>query len=284
LQGATALIALLLVVVVAGDLMLVGTLPTLAPRPSEVVAGPTAVVEMAQELAAAEIEPVPEADGLGGAEAAVEEAPVEPVEAPAPEATMLVEAPTTDVEGEKQVGQTLPAEVSPSDASQAEAMIESAVGPTPVPGPERMTVKGQDLPTDELLVAPEEGATQDEAPQGEPAEMMMLEQVVTDAAPADTPEVAAEVAITEPTLDATPLAQRVEPPAVAEPTAFVEVQPSVPVVVDEELPRSARARGVLALWQPSLIWLRAAECSLGILLLVLVAMTVSAMVQRRRAK
>jgi hypothetical protein len=147
-----------------------------------------------------------------------------------------------------------------------------------------MSVKGQELPTDELPVASEEGAIQDEAPEGEPAEMMMLEQVVTEAAPADTPEVAAEVAITEPTLDATPLAQRVEPPAVAEPTAFVEVQPSVPVVVDEELPGSARAPGVLALLQPSLVWLRAAECSLGILLLVLAALTISAMVQRRRTR
>jgi hypothetical protein len=275
---------LLLVVVVAGDLMLVGTLPTQAPQLSEVAARPTAAVEMAQELAVTEGEPAPEADGLGGAEPAVEEAPVEPVEAPAPEATLLVEAPATDVEAEKQLDQALPAEVSPSDASQPEAMIESAVGPTPVPGPERMTVKGQELPTDELPVAPEEGDTQGEAPEGEPAEMMMLEQVVTEAAPAATPEVATEVAITEPTLGATPLAQRVEPPAVAEPTAFVEVQPSVPVVVDEGLPRLARTNGVLALLQPSLIWLRAAECSLGILLLVLTAMTISAMVQRRRAK
>jgi hypothetical protein len=275
---------LLLVVVVAGDLMVVGTLPTLVPQPSEVAAGPTAVVEMVQELAAAEVQPVPEAEGLGGAEPAVEAAPVEPVEAPAPEATLLVEAPTIDVEVERQVDQALPAEVSPSNASQPEAMIESAVGPTPVPGPERMTVTGQKLATDEPPVAPEEEAAQEEAPQGEPAEMMMLEQVVTEAAPPDTPEVAAEVAISEPTLDATPLAQHAERPAVAEPTALVEVQPSVPVVVDEALPRSARPRGVLTLLQPSLIWLRAAECSLGILLLVLAAMTVSAMVRRRRAK
>ncbi len=51
LQGATALVALLLVVVVAGDLLLLGLLPASAPRPVAMPEQPAAAVQVTQEAA-----------------------------------------------------------------------------------------------------------------------------------------------------------------------------------------------------------------------------------------
>ncbi len=300
LQGATALVALLLVVVVAGDLILTGLLPTAVPRTA---------VSYEQALpttpAPSTVAQVPE--GIGGEgtipreTVAVEKRMVASPSPPPGEgaqAALPTEGPQTALPTEAlpdtSTTGTPPPLPLPADA-QAEAAIpptatESVLqGESPPAGAriaitETETVAGR-------LPAPEPTIT--EAPAGEQeakvavseieaTEMAAGEQAVTEteemlaAAPLPT-----ETGITVEAYgyEAPPQAQPPEPPALAGPTPLALVQEQVPAAKT-----GYEERGRAPLSDSAVVWLGVAEIALLVAFILLASATLLAMIRQHRTR
>ena len=246
LQGATALIALLFVVVVAGDIMLSGVLPTgsapaLAPQSEAVMEMAVADVAPTQEVGKVEKEIVLES------EAAVKEGVAEPERTTASQ----VAAPTQEAAGE------------PAEAPLA---MEAGVAPTLPPEAGRMTAMGGGSPD-----VQEKSVEQTAAPLA-----LMDEEAVEEAEPAEK--------MAEPTPSLVPTILPPEQPSAAAfttavPTVVADARERRSVVVDD---REIRTMGLLR--QPVVIWLRLAECALGTVFIILGTITVVVALQRRRGR
>lgn len=126
LQGATALVALLLVFVVAGDVLLLGLWPASAPRPAAMPEQPAATVEVTQEVALSKEAGPPPAEEVE--KAAVVATPTPSLFAP-PEMAQEV-PPEGTVPAEGVAGSPLP---SVTQESMAELMAAAPLSLTITP-------------------------------------------------------------------------------------------------------------------------------------------------------
>ncbi len=177
LQGATALVALLLVFAMVGDFVLTGSLPALAPE-----------VDVAREQAVEVV--VTEA---------VEETVTLQMEAPA--------APEEEAPAEKAVAEPPP---------EAEATQVPPASPTPEPEMEGMGTNGFDAATEPLLDAGEEASKTAPPPAPEAVEEEATDAMPGEAEPTRTPtRPVATMAPTSPVLTAVAEADEPAPPAAA---------------------------------------------------------------------
>jgi anti-sigma factor RsiW len=246
LQGATALVALLLFFAVAGDFVLMGPRRASAPElllqqdQAPVAVEVTKVVELVKEAEAPAAPPE--------AEMAVEEALVETV----------VEA--VEVEVEKEV---------------------AVVVPSPMPQPTQTAAPAVEAPAAE----PQEGGigATESAAEGEPVGELAQEPQ-TDEAPAALKAAPAEQATAgamagggpTPTILASPLPDSSRAPAVA--TAVAKVPAPVQAMPEAE------SQPVSGTWrEPAVNWLRVVEVTLAVAFVLLTTVTVVATIQKRRA-
>ncbi len=250
LQGATALIALLLVVVVAGDVMLSGVLPTgLVPAGSVPVFAPQS--EAVMEQAVADVAPTRETGNVEKeivleSEAAVEKGMAETEQAPVPQVAVPNQGPT-------------------GEPAEAPLAMEMDIAPTLPPGSGGMTAMGD--------------SSQDTHEKSIERAAVPLAAEVEEAA--GEAESAADVAGPTPTLVlASPPPQ--QPSATAAPTVVAtivaEARGLQPIADDQEIQTAS------LLGQPYVTWLRMAECALGALFVALGTITIVAVLQRRRAR
>lgn len=161
LQGATALVALLLVVVVAGDLLLLGLLPTSAPRPVAVPEQPAAAVQVTEQVALLkEAGPPPSGE-------------VEKAAGASPTPSLLAQP-------------EMAAEVPPQGTVEAEAAVARSAVPSPMTTEESMA---------ELMVA--EPLSLTVAPT---AEVWGLGGAITEPQPMESPAMALAAPVTEPAI------------------------------------------------------------------------------------
>jgi hypothetical protein len=237
------LIALLLVMTVAGDIMLTGVLPTgtapassipaLAPQPEAVVEQAVADIVPTQEAEQVEKNIVLESETI------VKEGAAEPGEAPEAEAP----APALGTAAEAEAPMMMQADVAPTLPPEAGGMIATEEGST----------DAQEKSVERASAPPE----------------LEVEEAVEEAeAVASTPEATATSVPTD-----TPTEQ----PPTAVPTVIAQA-PEERTRAEDDHGRQA----VAPLRQPYLTWLRGAECALGGLLVVLLTITIAAVVQRRR--
>lgn len=247
LQGATALVALLLVFVVAGDYLLTGSRPTWTPEPQVVVEGaPTEVVTIAleaEELVPAEIE-----------EEAV-------VEAPAVEAEKVALSPTSSPAPTQPVFQA----ATPTEAAAgvAEVEAEAEVTFTATPSNAGMGVTGFETPAEVTKEFTDASAT-----------------VTAPSAPSPVPTVT-ETATSEPTPTTLPtetptLAASVEPTIVS--VTFVAEAPAEAAVGAGEQEQTLPA----AQQEPLVLWLGVTEIALLVVLILLGTITIVVMLRQRR--
>jgi hypothetical protein len=248
LQGATAVVALLFVFSVAGDLMLRGVLPASAPYVprGEVVMQEAPAAEDAAE-APLEVEAALPSEPTLVAELAVSE------ESPAP----LVEAaPATDwlPEGEK--------------ALATEALEARALGATGIEAPAEEA---------EVAVTLEKEAASDMVA-AEPPPMPAAEAVGQPTSPAK-PTPTSVPATLPPTAKPTPTAVSTTQPLRAEPTVVASYHAPVQPAAEDE---AGRAEG---LYQPSLIgWLGVAEVVFGVTFVLLATLTIALTLRRLRTR
>jgi anti-sigma factor RsiW len=251
LQGATALVALLLFFAVAGDFLRNGFIggrvsePMLVQEQAPLAVEITRVVEVEKEVeapAAAEPE----------AEVVVERAAVE---------TVVVEKAVTEqivvvtVQVEKEVA--VPA---PTPMPQATAAAQPPPGETGATAPKEASVAAE---TPVL-----EGGIGGEVPEEPPAEAATVAAEAADAAAGGGPT---------PTMLASPQALALG--ASAEPTTIAEEVAPAPAMPETDEGLAART------WRrPAIDWLRVIEIALALTFLLLVAATIFATIQKRRAR
>jgi hypothetical protein len=257
LQGATALVALLLVFVVAGDFMLSGVMPASMPQPQimkEQVVMETAAVQV--EITR-EVELQAAAPAAPEAEVVVEEAAVaEATSSPEPRGMAVTEPP--------------PAEPS------------ATVVPTPTPEASGMAVPGFETPAEKAA----------DRSTGEQATGLPTEGIPPGmgGGPTEVPlAVASPLTLTQ----AYSVEDTVEPPAIA-PLPTVAPEPAVgaqPTIVadvrqytvpGEEDQSEARGGGTVR--QPLLTGYQIAEVALGMIFILLATATVVVMIRRYRAR
>jgi predicted anti-sigma-YlaC factor YlaD len=244
LQGATALVALLLFFVVAGDAMLTGFQPVAMPRPAPQMLAPEATSPAG--AGGAEVAPTVVAEAVV-VETVVMEKQVERLvtqEAPVA-AEPAAEEPVAEAPAPEEPARML--EAAPADAVTVTAVTEVAATLAPAGGGEA----AEDAREEETVVVEGSAPT---APPSEPS--LALE------APTATAALSPELALTE---VAMPL-----------PSAQVEVGELLSVPGPE--PQPERRYG---LRPAALVGVRWVEYVLGVLLIVLVGTTVGAMVWRR---
>jgi len=232
LQGATALVALLLVFAFVGDFALTGLMPASAPEP---------VVLLERQ--------------------AVDVAATQPVEA---EATILMEmeAPALPTEpGAEAVAEKAAAEAPAPPAADSTAATEAAVAeevapPTPEPEARSLGAVGFETSTEAPLTAAGGG----EGAQEEPP-----------AAPAPEGIGAGEPVSMTYTAEVTPTVEL--------PLAVAEAGEPAGLTAQEEAERGGRNVVVQSRYE----WLRPTEVVLGVLFILLAAMTIVVMVQRRQS-
>jgi hypothetical protein len=309
LQGATALVALLLVFVVAGDWMLSGS--PFSAVPGRAVVGEqapvevqmTVLVEQVQEIpAAAEMEVVVEKES----EVVAEKAITEPTRAPAPAQALPGEPPSA---GGAEAATATPgvlgtpvAEPVGEEGVEDSATVGAAEAPR-APAPEATASEADTAamrvgvtPTLPLLAAPGATAVETESAvveaepsataYGAPTPAPVVEETPVAGSPAEamptalpTParEAAAGEAGGERTQALVPSALPPEAPAPALPTTVAEVREEAWSLEAEEGQRPAAA-----LRLPAVAWLRVAESALGTTLVLLGVTTVVVMILRRR--
>ena len=287
LQGATALIALLLVFTVAGDVLLTGTLPVGAPQPMLQQEQAAFSVDVTREVELVETEVVLEAEKEVVVEAeqvvekvvekVIEQMTSEPLPTPLPPAAQPVEEPAAAAAGEEQ---------APAPAAE-EPVAAAMVAPSATVGGEVMTTMGverqartADEATAEALEAeaPPEPSTEAVTVEPEVPLEPATEALATATEPVLGMAEGAADQVSEPTPAPLPSAPAAEATAVAAATIVtMDQQPAPPVPQQEQRP--ARA-----LRQPIVGWIRIAELGLGLALILLVTLTVMAMVRRRRVK
>lgn len=249
LQGATALVALLLFFAVAGDLLLSGFGGGHTPESmfvqeqAPVVVEATQVVELVTEAEAPAAPPA--------AEVVVERATAETAEMEKADAEKVV-VETVEVEKEVVVAASSPMPLTaPAD--------EPASGETRAIAPKEDAVKVSTPASEEGLV-------------GEAAQEPQAEE-----APAEL-EAADATAGGRPTPTALPSPQPASLGASAEPTTIADAAAPAPAMPEWQ------ERAPAQRWQePGINWLRVVEIVLAVTFLLLVAATIFATIQRRRA-
>lgn len=245
LQGATAVVALLFVFVVAGDIMLTSFAPGATPQSAVLMEQAPAAVQATEALRA------------------MEEAPPQEVE--------------VVVESEKAMPEPLPS-AQPTEVASAEKL---AVAATASLEPRTMSATGAQPAADASLDATAAigaaAAPRAPAPEAPLAESEPVSEVSETAPSAEgTPSADGTASSPQPTM--TPAPSSTVPAAVAAPTLVAEVEESIPPVPEAQVQRPA------GMWQEPTIWLRVVELSLGLACVILVTLTVVAMIQRRRAR
>jgi hypothetical protein len=250
LQGATAVVALLFVFSVAGDLMLSRVLPASAPFvPRDEVALQEAPAADEAAEAPLQAEAVPLAELTVLAETTVSD------EAPSP---IIEAAPATDgmPEGEAQ------------KALATEALEARALGAT-----------GIEAPVEEAEVAVTlEKETASDMVAGEPPPMAAAEAVELATAPVALIPTAVP-ATPPPTAEPTPTAVSTTQPPTAEPTVIASYHAPVQPVAEDE---AGWAEGP---YQQSLIgWLGVAEVVFGVAFVLLATLTIALTLRRLRTR
>jgi anti-sigma factor RsiW len=266
LQGATALVALLLVFAVAGDFVLTGMMPGRSAAP--IVMKEQAVVDSAATEEAEEAPPqamraasapatVSESGAAEKSAAAANVEPSAPPEpTPAPESTA---APMM---------QAAPSE--PTASAEPEA---SALGATQFESPIPATgeAAGGGAPTEAPQVAAAAAPGQTEAT--EPA---AAEQVTTSIPEAATGQADATAATEEP-------ARAMAPEPLGEEPTVVAAAPAVAPQAEQE--RATEREEVQASERDSLLtWVQTAEIVLGAAFVLMAGATIGVMIRRRRAR
>jgi anti-sigma factor RsiW len=307
LQGATAVVALLLVFVVAGDVMFTGLLPSSAPQPAAVreeapaAIQATMVVEAMPEAEVAVEQVVVEKEATAadeiqemGAELASAPAPAEPLPTEAlpaePSAQEGAAAATPATAGgappEEEAQTTMPPRAPAGEQPQPETpMLQSDLTQTlplsSTPGVTlvitgRATVEGQPKLLAERTLAPGTATV----------EATAAAQVESTATPAPTPapetapvgsETAAgeaQPAPTEPVPAPSP-----EPTLAAAPTALARAEEPAQWVPPKDEQHPGRALQV-----PAAAWLRVAEAVLATTLVLLGVTTVVIMLMQRKPR
>lgn len=261
LQGATVLVALLLVFMVAGDVLFTGVLSPGLSRQEIMLESAPAAVEVTREVEArveVEAEVVVETVVVEK-EVVVEEAVEVMEEAPmAAEPAAEGEIPTGEAASEA-LASPLPQMVAPTGELRVE---KAATAPTPSPEGTRMGAMGFEPPAEK-----------------EAGDIVATEALEAPHAPTPTVTVAPADAIAatmEPTPTLLPPAPPPAPATITLPTAVAQVQERAPRVSDE-----VEQRSMGPLRRPAITWLRVTELALGIVLIVLGSITIVAMIQRR---
>ena len=264
MQGATALVAVLLVFVVAGDLLLTRTLPGSSVMPAAMRQEAPADVVMAP----AAPEPTQPAM-LGEAPATVVETVVLELEAP-----LAAEVPEAEIEITEPVEEALASQPEEAEAPAGEA----AEGlPTTDAEMRAMTAPTFGTPTQEGLG----GGAGEEATQAEDEA-----EAAVEAAPPLEPTPAP---LGTSALEPAPATLQVEPPPAVEPTQAVaksatQATPTLIARFEEDQPApESPGEGDLD-YDPLAVGFRVAEAVLLIILITLATVTVALMVQRRRAR
>ncbi len=256
LQGATALVAVLLFFVVAGDYWLTGSLPVLPPRPEayeeQAPAGELAATARYEPPQAAEVEKQP----ATVVETVVVEKAVEVEETMEVEKEVVVEVEAVEAETTMPAPSALPA---PAETVPAERVApEAEVSPTPPPDASGMGVMDFGTPT-------EEGVATVAVTETEPSVAAAIEPTV------------AETGMVEPA--PTPMPPPTESPTVAAPTVVAGVrEPAEPGL--ERPPREEEVRGMER--DSLVLWVGLAEIVLLVAFVLLAAATVMVMIRRRR--
>ena len=305
LQGATALVALLLFFVVAGDVMFTGLLPSSAPRPldqQEQAAPAVAATQVVEE--ALQVEAVVEKE----AEVAVEKAVAEPPQAPEPASAMpteglLLEQPvaataTPVVEATQAVGggaqeekegemadETRAAELPPAPAAEGtrpqpsqptrQLRLTRTLALSSTPGVTAVITGAVAVEVRPTLVAPTVAVV-------EPATAAPVEPTLATAptsAPEPAPGDAEKVVEAEAGPTAIVSAPSPESPAVAEATTVARIEEPV-----RSAPAEQEQGGLLDLPVPAVAWLRVTEAVLATALVLLGVTTVVIMLLQREAR
>lgn len=268
LQGATALVALLLVLMLAGDVLLISLAPAGAPQPAVMLEQAPAPVQLTTVVQERE-------EALAEVEAVVEEVMPPPTPIALPQVGALTEAPAEEPRSElaeeppqaegEQAEKAAAVRTAVPEEAQARAMAAEPPGEKEgdaVALPEATEAPSAPMP--EATVGDAEGATA----------AGVLPTPTTEPTPLPT-EPPTVVAPTErPTLVAP-----TEAPTAAAPTTLAEAKAPAPMVADEWAGRPAGA-----LRQPSVGWLRLVEVGLAVLLVFLGSFTIVAMILRRRVR
>jgi hypothetical protein len=272
LQGATALVALLLVFAVAGDFMLSGVMP--ASRSEPQVMKEQAVVE----TMAVEVEVTREVE----------------LEAPSPT------VPEAEVTAEKAV--SVEATPSPEPRLAAPAVPPPSepmrtMAPTPTPEVTGLGAAGFDTPTTEPQ-EPTGGGTVTEAPRmaAPVTEATLTPEATPEAGAAVAPEAVpeAEAALAPEATSATETGQAYTTLDTAEPAPTMPPEPSseeeptivaaAPALAQRADQEQAGERGAGATREPLIAWIETTEIVLGAAFVLLATATIVAMIRRRSAR
>lgn len=269
LQGATALVALLLVVMLAGDVLLISLAPASAPQPAVMLEQAPAPIQLTTVVQERE-------EAVAEVEAVVEEVMPPPTPSALPEVGALTEAPAEEplselaeerpqAEGEQAEKAAVVATAFPEEAPARAMAAEppgKEEGDAAVP-PEAAPAPGTPMP--EATIWDAEGAAA--------AEVLPTPTTEPTPLPTEPPTVMA------PTELPTPVAPTEAPTTAAAPTTVAEAKAPAPVVADEWAGRPAGA-----LQQPAVGWLRLVEVGLAVLLVFLGSFTIVSMILRRRVR
>jgi hypothetical protein len=305
LQGATALVALLLFFVVAGDVMFTGLLPSFAPRPLDQqeqavpAVAATQVVEEALKVEAAvesEAEVVIE-EAVAEAPRAPEPASAMPTEAllseragvatatPAAEATQVAAGGGQEVKEGETADETRAAELTPAPAAEVtwpqpatptrQLRLTRTLGLSSTPGITVVITGALAIEIRPTLAAPSLAVE-------DPTASAAVEPTL---ATAPTPAPEPTYGDAEPVVEAEPVPTAIVPapspklPAEAAPTTLARVEEPVrPVPVEQE------QRGLLSLQVPAVAWLRVTEAVLATTLVLLGVTTIVIMLLQRKAR
>jgi anti-sigma factor RsiW len=258
LQGATALVALLLFLVVAGDYLLIGPRPGSAPE-----------LMLMQEQAPMAVEATQVVGLVREAEA-----PAAPPEAEVAVEEAVVETVIETVEVEKEVVAVAPSAMPQPTQAAAPATEARATEPQEG-GIEAPASAAEEAPVGELAQEPQA----DEAPAA--LKVSPVEQGAAPGAQDTTPAAQDATGATAgggptPTILASPLALASPAPAAA--TAVAEIPAPAPAMPEPE------AQPISETWgKPGVNWLRVVEVTLAVAFVLLATITVVATIQKRRA-
>ena len=262
LQGAAALIALVLVVVVAGDIFFSGFSPRAVPQSAHDLEGAPALPQATRAVSARDEAPVAEA------EVAMEE------EAEAPLALDVMPTPEEALMQTEAAAQERTAEKSQAPVSATEAPMMSAAAPPPPPEGGGVADEAE-APLSPQAAAPEAGAVAPEAEAAAP-EAGAVAPEAEAAAPTE--------GAVAPTADA---ATRDSDEPISSPTPTAAWTVTAVAEIEEAAPRALGAEDeqpLGALLRPSISWLRVIEVGLVAVLALLLPAILVAILQRRRSQ
>lgn len=319
LQGATALVALLLAFVVAGDVMLTGVMPVSAPQPAAMHEPPAATVEMSQEIVVKVIKEVEKKEEAPRPEAEIvgEKAIAEPTQAPLAQEVPAAESAPIEPAATEGMMAAPPAQAF-TPTTEDRGLGEEARGTPTWEGEEAMpttrALESAGVPT--LVVTVTRSYTLDAADEVPtvlaevermlPPTATVVTVIVAEPTPvAVTPAPAAfptplpqgspaakvltEVAVEPTPLPAAPTAAAPPTEAVVAPTPTASPVAVAPTVVAESrqaAPSFAADRAERSgMFRESVVpWLHLGEFVLGVAFVLLATTTIIVMIRRHRAR